>query len=330
MPGGSKEAYEKIEKLLLKMSADDGEGGKCVSYLGDGGAGHFVKMVHNGIEYSVMQLIAEVYAVLKNIGGFSNEKLGDVFMNWSNDDEISSYLLEITAEIFTKKDENGDFLIDAIKDKAGQKGTGKWTTQAAFEYGVAIPIINAAVDARILSGSEEKRKIHSVLPKVIDDFEDIPPEERLISMARNALKLSVIAAYGQGFDLLQKASNENKWNLNLSEIARIWRGGCIIRSVILSIFQKQYGKDLKIANAEWEKTIQIFSGDTQRDWRRFISIAIGRGVAVPALSASITSFDSIRAKRLPQNLIQAQRDFFGAHGYERIDKEGDFHTEWGN
>ncbi|MDD5470174.1 MAG: NADP-dependent phosphogluconate dehydrogenase [Candidatus Peribacteraceae bacterium] len=327
MPGGNAKAYKAIAPLLTKMAADDGEGGKCISYIGEGGAGHFVKMVHNGIEYGIMQLLAESYALLKNAGGFSNEQLAETFAAWNDDADLSSFLLEITAKIFTKKDEEtGGDLIDLIADSAGQKGTGKWTTEAAMTYGVAIPTINAAVDARILSGSAEKRAAHRSLPADTDEQDPVPPPEKLRSIVRNAFELAALCTYGQGFDLIERASEEEGWKVDLSEVARIWRGGCIIRSAFLPLFQAQYGSgDTATAT---EQLMQRFAGEKQRDWRRAVTYAASRGIPAPALSASLHAYDAYRAARLPQNLIQAQRDFFGAHTFERTDKEGKFHADW--
>lgn len=327
MPGGNAKAYQTVAPLLTKMAADDGEGGKCISSIGEGGAGHFVKMVHNGIEYGIMQLLAESYALLKNAGGFSNEQLAETFAAWNDDADLSSFLLEITAKIFTKKDEEtGGDLIDLIADSAGQKGTGKWTTEAAMTYGVAIPTINAAVDARILSGSAEKRAAHRSLPADTNEQDPVPPPEKLRSIVRNAFELAALCTYGQGFDLIERASEEEGWKVDLSEVARIWRGGCIIRSAFLPLFQAQYGSGDTVAATE--QLMQRFAGEKQRDWRRAVTYAASRGIPAPALSASLHAYDAYRAARLPQNLIQAQRDFFGAHTFERTDKEGKFHADW--
>lgn len=330
MAGGDSDSYKELEDLLASMAADDGEGGKCVSFLGEGGAGHFVKMVHNGIEYGVMQIIAECYDVLKRIGGFTNEQLSETFAAWRDSDELNSYLLEITADIFTKKDPEGsEDLIDVIKDSAGQKGTGKWTTQAAHDFGVAIPTINAAVDARIISGSEEERESGKDFPVFLDEQDPIPPPKKLNSILRNAYELSVILTYLQGLSLIKKANEEKEWGIDASEVARIWQGGCIIRSVLLKSLQNSLSSDNEVASAAKEELINRFSGDPQKDWRRIVTYASSRGIPIPAISASLSYWDSLRSDRLPQNLIQAQRDFFGAHGFERVDKEGEgFHGGW--
>jgi len=327
MPGGDESAYKEVEDLLSRMAADDSEDGRCVSFLGSGGAGHFVKMMHNGIEYGVMQIIAESYAILKEVGGFTNEQLAETYTAWNEAEDLESYLMEITAKIFEKKDGKG-FLIDFIKDVAGQKGTGKWTTQAALDYGVAIPTINAAVDARIISGSNDERKSGKSFPSELDLQDPVPPPMKLRSIVRHGVKLSIITTYMQGFHMLQKVNEEEKWGIDLSEVARIWRGGCIIRSALLPRFQRALGKDQSAAKAAKEALLERFRGERQRDWRRAVQFAQSRGVAVPAMSASLNYFDSLRSNKLPQNLIQAQRDFFGAHTFEREDKKNTFHADW--
>jgi len=307
MPGGDKKAWKTLRPLLDSMAADDGAGRKCVSFLGEDGAGHFVKMVHNGIEYGIMQLIAESYAILKTIGGFSNEELVETYQAWSEGEDVGSYLMEITAKIFRKKEGGGE-LIDIIQDRAGQKGTGKWTTQAAHDYGVAIPTINAAVDARIVSGSTEERRSAQQFPVELDEQDPVPPPEKLRSIVRHALKLSIILTFIQGFLLIKRASEEEGWNIDLSEVARIWRGGCIIRSNLLPRFQQAFGKDQAAAKAAKKEIMERFGSDRQRDWRRAVVFAQSRGVAVPALAASLNYFDALRAERLPSSLIQAQRE----------------------
>lgn len=328
MPGGDQSAYKHVEPLLQQMAADDGIGGKCVSYVGPDGAGHFVKMVHNGIEYAAMQLIAESYQYLKEVGEFTNEQMAEEFAAWSQADDLKSYLLEITAAILRKKDDQSDaYLIDVIKDSAGQKGTGKWTSQAALELGVPVPVITAAVDARIISGSAELRAQDH--PEELDFSEPLPKPNKLASQVRVALELSTIIAYHQGFQLMAAASKEYGWQLNLGEVARIWRGGCIIRSALLSHLQEAWGTDKKKARAARGTLTARFRGERQLDWRHVVDFSTSRGVPAPCFCAALSYFDSVRKERLPQNLIQAQRDFFGAHGYQRTDKEGEFHTKWG-
>lgn len=327
MPGGDITAWEDMKDLLEKMAADDGLGGKCVSYIGEGGSGHFVKMVHNGIEYGIMQLIAESYDVLKNIGEYSNEELSDTFRNWNDGDDLKSFLIEITAKVFEKKDDQGPGdLIDVIGDQAGQKGTGKWTTISALHYGVAIPTITAAVDARILSGSADLRDTSR--PYTPDLEEPVPNKEKMRIMVRSALHLSTLCSYKQGFQLIKVASEEHNWDLNLAECARIWLGGCIIRSVVLKNFMDALSDDSARVETSKRYFADQFGGEKQALWRQVIELAASRGIAVPSTAASLGYYDAIRRERLPQNLIQAQRDFFGAHTFERTDKEGTFHADW--
>lgn len=327
MPGGDASAYKDAEELLQEMAADDGIGGKCVSYMGPGGSGHFVKMVHNGIEYGVMQLLAETYDIFRTIGAYTNEQLAETYSAWNAAPELRSFLVEITAQIFQKKDGSG-YLIDLIKDAAGQKGTGKWTTFAALDLGIAIPTINASVDARVLSGNETMRRSGTHLPAEPDEQEPMPKPEHLRSMVRSAYELSMICCYEQGFELIKAASAEANWNVNLSEVARIWRGGCIVRSAYLAQLQSAFGSDPAVAQAAKEYILERFRGGRQKDWRILLELTVSRGVPTPALSASLNYFDSYRNERLPQNLIQAQRDFFGAHTFERTDREGTFHADW--
>ena len=323
MPGGSKQAYESLEPLLKKMAADDGVGGKCVTYIGPDGTGHFVKMVHNGIEYGIMQLLAETYHLLR-ITGKSNAEVADIFEKWNQDPWLQSFLLEITVKILRTKDpDTGKDLVDIIKDQAEQKGTGKWTVNAALEYGVVVPTITAAVESRVVSSAKDFRTMQSKTPPVPAD---IPMAKDFENKLKVAFELSVINTYAQGFQLLSVPSQANEWNLPMSEIARIWRGGCIIRAALLSHWQKIFAGDQDAAKLVRDR----FSGDRQIQWREVIAFAVLRAIPVPALQASLTYFDAYRTERLPQNLIQALRDFFGAHGYERVDREGKFHTKWSN
>lgn len=322
MPGGKKEVYEKVSELLTKMAADDGAKGKCVTHIGPGGAGHFVKMVHNGIEYGLMQLLAESYHILKGIGGLSNAELAKLYAEWNKDPLLESFLIEITAKIFAKKEDNKD-LIDLILDKAGQKGTGKWTTDAAMSYGVAVPIITSAVDARIISAGKDFRVGRS--KEITASVLEFPIDKKaLLEEVKTALTLSFIATYAEGFLLMSVAGNEEKWHLNIPEIARIWRGGCIIRSKILGLYQKMFTGDQKTQM----ELRSLFEDDNQKVWRKVVTTAIAKGIPVPAMSAALISFDGYRSSWLPQNLIQAQRDFFGAHTFERTDKSGMYHEQW--
>jgi len=330
MPGGDREAYEKLRPLLEGMAADDGAGGDCVTYVGHRGAGHFVKTVHNGIEYGIMQCLAETYDVLKNIGGFSNEELADTYGAWNDTDYLSSYLVEITEKIFRRPDNRTDQdLIDVILDAAKQKGTGKWTTEASFDYGVAVPTVTAGVEARIISGSRDLRAAtKGELPDRLDDSAAVPDKETLRAWVRSALELSTISAYIQGFLLIQQANEENEWEVNLADVAQIWRGGCIIRSSLLPLFEDALDEDPSSSRSARDHLLELAGSERQEQWRQLVRLARGKGVPVQAFSSSLNWFDSFRKGDLPQNLTQAQRDFFGSHTYEREDEEGTFHTEW--
>ena len=327
MPGGTKAAYDEIEPIVTKIAAqvDDGP---CVTYIGPSGAGHYVKMVHNGIEYGDMQLIAEAYDILKNTAGLDHKQLHEVFTEWNTTDELNSFLIEITAEIFTKMDDDtGLPLVEVIKDAAGQKGTGRWTVVSALELGVSIPTITAAVNARIISSMKDERVAAS--SKLIGPSGKYDGDVKaLISKVRDALYCSKICSYAQGMALLGMASQEFGYDLDLGECARIWKGGCIIRAGFLNKIKKAFADDPKLPNLllapEFMQTIL----DRQEAWREVICLAANLGVAVPAFSASLDYFDSYRRDRLPQNLTQAQRDYFGAHTFERVDKAGVFHAEW--
>ncbi|WP_204151197.1 decarboxylating NADP(+)-dependent phosphogluconate dehydrogenase [Leptolyngbya sp. CCY15150] len=327
MPGGSKAAYSEIEPIMTKIAAqvDDGP---CVTYIGQGGAGHYVKMVHNGIEYGDMQLIAEAYDILKSTAGLTHTQLHEVFTDWNTTDELNSFLVEITADIFTQMDEDtGLPLVELIKDAAGQKGTGRWTVVSALELGVSIPTITAAVNARIMSSIKDERmaaaqQLTGPTGKYDGDV------AALIDKVRDALYCSKICSYAQGMALLSTASREFGYDLNLSETARIWKGGCIIRAGFLNKITKAFKDDPNLPNLllapEFKQTIL----DRQEAWREVIGLAARLGIAVPAFSASLDYFDSYRRDRLPQNLTQAQRDYFGAHTFERTDKPGVFHANW--
>lgn len=328
MPGGTKEAYDEIEAIVTKIAAqvDDGP---CVTYIGPKGAGHYVKMVHNGIEYGDMQLIAEAYDLLKNALGLDHNQLHEVFAEWNTTDELNSYLIEITADIFKQIDpETNKALVELIVDAAGQKGTGRWTVVSSLELGVAIPTIGAAVNARIMSSSKEERVAASKeLTGPTAKFDgDV---KAFISKIRDALYCSKICSYAQGMALLSMASQEFGYDLDLGEIARIWKGGCIIRAGFLNKIKKAFSDNPSLPNLllapEFKQTIL----DRQQAWREVLILANTLGIPVPAFSASLDYFDSYRRASLPQNLTQAQRDYFGAHTYQRIDKEGSFHTEWG-
>lgn len=329
MPGGTQTAYEFLSPILTKIAAqvDDGP---CVTYIGPGGAGHYVKMVHNGIEYGDMQLIAEAYDLLKSTLGLNHEQLHEVFAEWNQTPELNSFLVEITAEIFKQMDpDTGLPLVDVIQDAAGQKGTGQWTVGTALELGVPIPTIIAAVTARHISSGRDQRVHAAQLLSGPASSKYEGDTTAFISKVRDALYCSKMCSYAQGMALLGKASQAFEFGLDLGEIARIWKGGCIIRAGFLNKIKAAYHEDAGLANLllapEFKQTIL----DKQAAWRDVIATAAQTGIAVPAFSASLDYFDSYRRDRLPQNLTQAQRDFFGAHTYQRIDKPGSFHTEWG-
>src|SRR6476660_9282488 len=327
MPGGSRESWEIISPIFRKIAAQvDGE--PCCRYMGPNGAGHYVKMVHNGIEYGDIQLICEAYAILKDILGMDAAQLADTFAEW-NKGELESYLIEITSQIFRKIDpDTGKPLVDMILDKAGQKGTGIWTLQAAIRQSVVISTINAAVEARVISDRKEERVAASKILPHPKAREFKGNRARLIDAVRDALYASKIVSYTQGMELLRSGSTEYKWDLNLSDIATIWRGGCIIRAKFLNRIVQAYRRDPALHNLLLDRYFTRAIKKAQPKWRLVLSAAIKHGVAAPAFSASLAYFDSYRSARLPANLLQAQRDFFGAHTYERIDKPGVFHTEW--
>src|SRR6476620_54474 len=327
MPGGSREGYEMIAPIFRKIAAQvDGE--PCCRYMGPDGAGHYVKMVHNGIEYGDMQLICEAYAILKNVLGLEAKDLSDIFAQW-NRGALESYLIEITAEIFRKRDpDTSKALVDVILDKAGQKGTGLWTLQSALSQSVVISTINAAVEARVISSRKDERVASSKIlqqPKVPKFTGD---RTELVTAVRDALYASKIVSYAQGMELLGAASTGSHWDLNFGDIATIWRGGCIIRAKFLNRIKEAYERDPKLHNLLLDQYFTDIIGRTQDNWRVAVATAVTHGVAVPAFSASLGYFDSYRSARLPSNLLQAQRDFFGAHTYERTDRPGVFHTEW--
>ncbi|MCG1021276.1 NADP-dependent phosphogluconate dehydrogenase [Sutcliffiella horikoshii] len=327
MPGGQKEAYELVEDILKSISAKV-EGDACCTYIGPDGAGHYVKMVHNGIEYGDMQLISEAYFLLKNVLGLSAQELHEVFSEW-NKGELDSYLIEITADIFTKVDaETGKPLVDVILDTAGQKGTGKWTSKSALDLGVPLPIITESVFARFISAMKEERvKASSILrgPEAVSFTGD---KEAFIESVRKALYMSKICSYAQGFAQLRAASEEYGWDLKYGEIAMIFRGGCIIRAQFLQKIKEAYDREAGLANLLLDPYFKEIVESYQGGLREILGVAIQHGVPVPSFSSALAYYDSYRSETLPANLIQAQRDYFGAHTYQRLDKEGIFHTEW--
>lgn len=329
MPGGDKDAYAHLEPILKKVAAKTEDDGPCVTYIGSKGAGHFVKMVHNGIEYGDMQLIAEAYDLLKNVGGFNNAQLKDIFLEW-NKGELKSFLIEITTLVinFPDPENPSRSLVDMILDKAGQKGTGKWTTQTALDLGIPIPTITAAVDARGISSMKEERvqaskALTGPSPKVLTG-----DKKQFVDDVRAALYCSKICSYAQGFAMIASANQQFGYGMRLDEISRIWKAGCIIRAIFLDEIKKAFREHPALTNLLMTDRFKQAIAQRQDSWRRIIAISAQNGIGTPAFSASLAYYDGYRRERLPANLIQAQRDFFGAHTYERTDKPGIFHTEY--
>jgi 6-phosphogluconate dehydrogenase len=328
MPGGPRDAYDLVAPILTEIAARAKDGKPCVAYMGPDGAGHYVKMVHNGIEYGDMQLIAESYAVLKHVLGLSNAELAKVYTDWNNG-ELDSYLIEITAKIFNKKDkETGKDLVDVILDRAAQKGTGKWTSQSALDLGVPLPLITESVFARVLSSLKDERVAASRQLTGPQTSTFTGDREAFIAAVSRALYLSKIVSYAQGFAQLRAASDEYQWNLDYGTIAQIWRGGCIIRARFLQNITDAYAENGSLANLLLAPYFRDIAGKYQAALRDVVSAAVNAGVPVPCFSSAIAYYDGYRSERLPANLLQAQRDFFGAHTFERVDKQGNFHEEW--
>jgi 6-phosphogluconate dehydrogenase len=329
MPGGPAEAYDQIGPILTTIAAKVPDGA-CVAYMGRGAAGHYVKMVHNGIEYGDMQLIAEAYDLLSRAVGLSAGEVSRLFSEW-NRGELDSYLIEITADVLSAVDaDTKKPMVDVILDKAGQKGTGRWTAQDALDLGIPIPTIEAALWARNVSAFKEQRVGASAILKGPRARKTLGgrPGDRLIESVRQALYASKIASYAQGMALLAAASLERRYELNLAEIARIWKGGCIIRAKLLNEIQAAYTREPNRENLLLDTQFREEINRRQAGWRHAVRTARQWGIPCPATSASLDYYDSYRSARLPANLIQAQRDYFGAHTYERIDRPGSFHTEW--
>ncbi|WP_078596789.1 NADP-dependent phosphogluconate dehydrogenase [Evansella clarkii] len=328
MPGGQKEAYDLVAPMLKDISAKV-NGDPCCTYIGPDGAGHYVKMVHNGIEYGDMQLICEAYFLLEQVLGYGAEELHKTFAEW-NKGELDSYLIEITADIFTKTDsDTGKPLVDVILDTAGQKGTGKWTSKNALDHGVPLPIITESVFARFLSAIKDERVKASGILKGPEQASGIGEnKEEWTEAIRKALYMSKLCSYAQGFAQLKAASEEYGWNLPLGDIAMIFRGGCIIRAAFLQNIKDAYDRDPELANLLIDPYFQRITAEYQTALREVVSLGVKHGIPLPAFSAAIAYYDSYRTERLPANLLQAQRDYFGAHTYQRTDKEGIFHTEW--
>jgi 6-phosphogluconate dehydrogenase len=333
MPGGSPAAWPHVKDIFQGIAAKVDNGVACCDWVGEGGAGHYVKMVHNGIEYGDMQLICEAYNILKNGLGMSGDEMHEVFKEW-NTGELESYLIEITRDILAYKDTDGQPLVEHILDTAGQKGTGKWTVQSSADLGIPITLIAEAVYARCVSALKDERvkaarKLKGPKPTLPQSKKAEAKKEFIVNV-RDALYASKIVSYAQGYMLMRAAANENKWNLNYGGIALMWRGGCIIRSRFLGKIKEAFDKNSKLANLMLDDYFRGEIKRCQKGWRNVVSAAFKRGIPVPAFSTALSFYDGYRSAQLPANLLQAQRDYFGAHTYERIDKpRGEFfHTNW--
>ena len=327
MPGGDRDAYQQVEPMLTKISAHV-DGDPCCTYIGPGGAGHYVKMVHNGIEYADIQLIAEAYDLLTHALNLGAEELSRIFSEWNKGD-LESYLIQITSEVLGKRDRaTGRPLVDVIVDEAEQKGTGKWASQSALDLGIPVTAITEAVFARSLSALKADRQVAARTLIGPNGGGKAPAPASLIDDVRSALYASKIVAYAQGFEEMQAASTENGWDLQLGAIARIWRGGCIIRARFLNRITEAYAAETGIKNLLLVPYFRDAIASTQDAWRRVIGVAVERGIPVPAFSSSLAYYDAYRRERLPANLVQGLRDYFGAHTYRRIDRAGSFHTRW--
>jgi 6-phosphogluconate dehydrogenase len=328
MPGGSPAAWPHVKDIFQKISAKVEDGTPCCDWVGENGAGHYVKMVHNGIEYGDMQLIGEAYNLMKTGLGLSADQMHEVFAEW-NKGELNSYLIEITRDILAFKDADGQPLVDKILDTAGQKGTGKWTVMSSQDLGIPITLIAEAVYARCISALKEERvaaakKLKGPRPAIKGD------QKQLIEEIRQALYASKIVSYAQGYMLMRAAAKERAWNLNYGGIALMWRGGCIIRSAFLGKIKEAFDKDTQLSNLLLAPFFRKAIKDSQRSWRKVVALAARKGIPVPAFSTALAFYDSYRCERLPANLLQAQRDYFGAHTYERLDQPRGqfFHTNW--
>ena len=329
MPGGARPAYDLVRPILEAIAAKT-DSGPCVTYVGPDGAGHFAKMVHNGIEYGVMQAIAEAYDLLRRGLDLPAEQVAATFAEW-NRGPLESYLIDVTAQVLAARDqETGSPLVEMILDRAGRKGTGKWTAQSALDLGVPIPTIAAAVDARILSSMKEERVTASARIDSATTGRVIGEPREMTAAVHDALRATTVCAYAQGMSLLRVASGEYGWKVELREIARIWKGGCIIRARLLDTLMQAFERVPDLPNLLLDADVRPWLSEAERGWRRTVSAAIAAGIPAPATSAALAYFDGYRSARLPQNLTQAQRDFFGAHTYQRVDRPdaGFVHTDW--
>lgn len=328
MPGGSFSAWPEVRDIFQSISAKVDDNVPCCDWIGEDGSGHFVKMVHNGIEYGDMQLICEAYQIMKDVLKMSNDEMHEVFKKW-NEGELSSYLIEITADILKYKEKDGTYLVDNILDTAGEKGTGKWTAAVALELGSSLTLIGEAVFARYLSSLKDQRVVASKqLNGPVVNFSG--DKEKALNDLHDALYASKIVSYAQGYTLLTNAAKQFNWNLNYGGIALMWRGGCIIRSVFLTKINDAYKNNPEINNLLLDPFFKNVINNSQKGWRQIITVAITNGIPIPAMTSSLSYFDGYRSEKLPANLLQAQRDYFGAHTYERLDgNKGEFfHTDW--
>jgi 6-phosphogluconate dehydrogenase len=326
MPGSNEQSFNAVRNILESIAAKT-EDGPCVTFIGNGAAGHYTKMVHNGIEYAMMQLISEVYGLLKNVGGLNNEELQQTFAAWNNS-QLQGFLMEITADVFLKKDNKTDaFLVDMILDKAKQKGTGMWTSQSAMDLNIPIPVIDAAVSMRYLSAMKEERMATAEKYLSIENTMPIN-KEQLVNDCKDALQFAFILAYAQGLHLLKEASKTYSYNVTIAEVVRIWKGGCIIRSSLLNEIRKAYVADSTLNNIIHSPVFIDTLKNLRMAVEQVCNIGMKNKIAVSAFSASLNYFDAYCTQNMPANLIQAQRDFFGAHTYERTDAPGSFHTDW--
>jgi 6-phosphogluconate dehydrogenase len=327
MPGGDQSAWKELKNILEAISAEDFSGGKCVTYIGNDGAGHYVKMVHNGIEYGVMQMMAEGYDLIRKLFDLNPEEIADIFAEY-NKGKLKSYLFDIAGPVLSQKDDlSDDYLIDQIMDKAGQKGTGMWTAIEALKRGVALPSITESVFARVMSSEKDKRtKLSELYPQNKSKF-IVPLKDFKIAL-ENALYAGMLSSYAQGYDLIQKASDENNWGVDLSELSRIWQGGCIIRAEVLKLLASVYSNNKKNINLlEIPEIVEEFNKYIG-SLRGVVANAAIYGIPAPSLTTSLTYFDYMTQKNSSANLIQGLRDYFGAHTYKRVDRDGDFHTDW--
>ncbi len=329
MPGGTKASYDAIESLVCKMAAQV-EDGPCVTYIGPGGSGHFVKTVHNGIEYGIEQILAEGYDLMKRVGGMNSLEMADVFAHWNSTEELSSYLVEITEVCLRTMDpDDGTPLVEKIQDKAGQKGTGLWTVVSALQMGASVPTIYAALNGRVMSSMKDQRiRAESILSGPAIQSFDMGSSADGMSPLMDAMVLACMASYAQGMELLRIASAEHNYNLNMPSIAQIWKGGCIIRARLLKRIQDAFNADPQLANLLIDPWFADQVNRRLPGLAKVVAGAAAAGIPVPCLSSTLDYINSYRTSRLPQNLVQAMRDCFGSHTYERVDQDGIFHTEW--